>query len=194
MGGWNHNIHYHGIVLEAVPPGCRRALDVGCGAGLLTGKLAGGCEVVGIDVDRRELHDSIRFIEGDVMSYPFAKGSFDLITVVATLHHLPLRPALARFRELLRLGGVLVVIGLYRVETFQDYALAAVAIPISRIFRCLRGQPEVNARLQEPKETLREIRAACDGVLPGGVFRRLLFLRYSFVWRKGLQANASSGN
>jgi hypothetical protein len=28
---WNHNIHYHRLVLAAVPPGSRTALDVGCG-------------------------------------------------------------------------------------------------------------------------------------------------------------------
>src|ERR1035438_1423379 len=34
-GPWNHNIHYHDVVLRSVPPRCRRALDVGCGQGLL---------------------------------------------------------------------------------------------------------------------------------------------------------------
>ena len=38
---------------------------------------------------------------------------------------------------------------------------------------------------ESPKpETLREIREACDATLPGGVFQRRLFFRYSFVWRK----------
>ena len=30
---WNHNIHYHRLILQAVPPGCQRVLDVGCGEG-----------------------------------------------------------------------------------------------------------------------------------------------------------------
>jgi hypothetical protein len=33
---WNHNVHYHRVIMEAIPPGCDRALDVGCGAGALT--------------------------------------------------------------------------------------------------------------------------------------------------------------
>ncbi len=37
---WNHNIHYHGLVLRAIPPGARRALDVGCGEGTLTRQAA----------------------------------------------------------------------------------------------------------------------------------------------------------
>jgi hypothetical protein len=36
---WNHDIHYHPVVLAAVPEGCRRALDVGCGEGQLTREL-----------------------------------------------------------------------------------------------------------------------------------------------------------
>jgi 2-polyprenyl-3-methyl-5-hydroxy-6-metoxy-1,4-benzoquinol methylase len=47
---WNHNIHYYPLVLAAVPAGCRRALDVGCGEGQLTRELAVRVpEVVGID-------------------------------------------------------------------------------------------------------------------------------------------------
>ena len=37
---WNHNIHFHPVVLDAVPTGARRALDVGCGAGGLARELA----------------------------------------------------------------------------------------------------------------------------------------------------------
>ncbi len=36
-GYWNHNVHYQPVILGAVPAGCGRALDVGCGDGLLAG-------------------------------------------------------------------------------------------------------------------------------------------------------------
>lgn len=36
---WNHNIHYHGVILKEVLEGVRMALDVGCGNGLLTREL-----------------------------------------------------------------------------------------------------------------------------------------------------------
>ena len=50
--GWNHNIHYHDFILQLVPFGCRRALDVGCGHGQLVRKLALRCkEVVALDPD-----------------------------------------------------------------------------------------------------------------------------------------------
>jgi hypothetical protein len=31
--GWNHNVHYHDVVLNSIPPSCTRALDIGCGRG-----------------------------------------------------------------------------------------------------------------------------------------------------------------
>jgi 2-polyprenyl-3-methyl-5-hydroxy-6-metoxy-1,4-benzoquinol methylase len=156
---WNHNIHYHHLVLQDVRGGCRRALDVGCGQGLLARELASCCqEVIAIDADHdavsRARMDSgseprVTFIEGDVMTHPFAESSFDLIAVVSTLHHLPLRPALERFRLLLVPGGVLAVIGLYRGETLRDMALAAAAFPSSWI---LRGHTDVGAPVQNPQE------------------------------------------
>jgi hypothetical protein len=38
-GYWNHNVHYQPVILKAVPRGCPAALDVGCGDGLLAGRL-----------------------------------------------------------------------------------------------------------------------------------------------------------
>jgi 2-polyprenyl-3-methyl-5-hydroxy-6-metoxy-1,4-benzoquinol methylase len=191
---WNHNIHYHDLVLRSVPPGCRRALDVGCGTGLLAGRLAEQCEeVVAIDADHsaisRALISSttiarVAFIEGDVMIYPFPHGSFDFITAVASLHHLPLRLALTRFQNLLRTAGVLVVVGLYRAHTLEDYAWAAAAFPASWMLRCGRRPANVAAPVHEPEETLHEIRGASDSLLPGSVFRRHLLFRYSITWRK----------
>ena len=129
---WNHNIHYHDVVLRSVPSNCRQALEVGCGQGLLARQLARQCEqIVAIDVDHDALacaratsasEARIEFVEGDVMTYSFSDGSFDLVTAVATLHHLPLKPALERFRSLLRSGGVLALVGLYRPNAFGDYA------------------------------------------------------------------------
>ena len=49
---WNQNVHYQPVILNAVPPGCGAAIDVGCGDGLLACKLAARCAAVtGIDKD-----------------------------------------------------------------------------------------------------------------------------------------------
>jgi SAM-dependent methyltransferase len=191
---WDHNIQYHRVVLQSVPPNCRDALDVGCGEGLLARQLATRCQrVTAIDLDTPVLLRAkasqpadarIAFLRGDVMTYPFGDSSFDLISAVATLHHLPLRPALMRFRALLKPRGMLAIVGLYRQHTIGDYAYAAAGLPASWLLRRLHSFNEVHAPLREPRETLREIRAVCDELLPGNVFRRHLLFRYSVVWQK----------
>ena len=189
---WNRNVHYHDLVLAAVPAPCRRALDVGCGGGRLASELAEVCgEVIGLDNDAPTLararatyqQSNLSFVDGDVMTYPVAAGSFDVIASIATLHHLPLEPALERFRVLLRPGGVLVVIGLYRLESLTDYIVGGAATILSVFFRLIRGTEHVNAPIRDPETTLREIRDAVHHALPGAVVKRELFYRYSLVWR-----------
>jgi len=188
---WSHNLQYHPLVLRSIPHGCSRALDVGCGRGLLAHQLADRCrEVVAIDIDRNALANAtspspaLRFIEGDVMTFPFQAGSFDLITAIASLHHLPLAPALARFRYLLKPRGILVVVGLYRNRSPADYATAAIAMPISWVRRHTRPLAETGAPLREPSTTLGEIETTCNQLLPGAILRRRLYFRYSLFWRK----------
>jgi SAM-dependent methyltransferase len=141
-------------------------------------------EVLSLARSFPELESSIDFIEGDVMTYPFSPETFDFITAVAALHHLPLRPALARLRYLLKPGGTLAVVGLFRSQTLGDFASDAVAMPISRILRAVRGCSHPPTRKQAPRETLADIRSACDTLLPGALVRRLLLFRYALIWRK----------
>ena len=77
------------------------------------------------------------------------------------LHHLPLEAALRRLKILLRPGGVLAVIGLYRLQSATDYASAALALPASHFLRAIRPAPGISAPLRDPELTLADIRAAC---------------------------------
>jgi 2-polyprenyl-3-methyl-5-hydroxy-6-metoxy-1,4-benzoquinol methylase len=91
---WNHNIHYHPMILSAVPPGARSALDIGCGEGMLARRLREKVPtVVGIDLDQpgidlaEQFDDDISYVVGDVLTHDFP-SSFDFIASVATLHHM----------------------------------------------------------------------------------------------------------
>jgi 2-polyprenyl-3-methyl-5-hydroxy-6-metoxy-1,4-benzoquinol methylase len=161
---------------------------------MLARRLAERCEeVVAIDLDQKAIRHArdavgsdgrVTYINGDVMAHPFAMGTFDFIAAVASLHHLPLEAALARFQSLLSPDGMLVIVGLYRFDTFPDYAWAAAAFPMSWMLRSLRGRALISAPVQEPKQTLNEIREACGNLLPGSFLQRRFFFRYSVVWRK----------
>jgi ubiquinone/menaquinone biosynthesis C-methylase UbiE len=101
-GRWNHNTHYYPLLLSAVPDGCERALDVGCGEGMLARQLSRLVpQVEAIDADQASIAlargqdpaGRIVFIHGDFLVYPFEPASFCLVTSVAALHHMPARAA-----------------------------------------------------------------------------------------------------
>src|SRR5690349_11859983 len=167
--GWNRNIHYHPLVLAAMPPDCQRALDVGCGTGRLAASLAARCrQVIGIDADAPTLERAraahatanLRFVHGDVMTHPYDEASFDFIASIATVHHLPFDAALRRFDGLLRPGGTLAVIGLYRLWTLSDVVWAPMGMGVSAWHRMTREYEPVGAPIRDPKETLEEIRSS----------------------------------
>ncbi|HEX8930720.1 MAG TPA: class I SAM-dependent methyltransferase, partial [Actinomycetota bacterium] len=73
---WNHNLHYHRVILDAVPDGCRRALDVGCGDGSLARDLRRAVpHVLAVDLHEPSIrlarrHDDagIDYLVGDFLS------------------------------------------------------------------------------------------------------------------------------
>lgn len=189
---WNHNLHYHPLVLEAVPPGAQLALDVGCGEGTLARALSARVpRVVGIDLDpasvdlaRERGGDGIEYVLGDVLTEPL--GLYDLVTSVATLHHLDARVGLRRFAELVRPGGRLVVVGLARSGTLdvpRDVA-AAFADRLSKIVNRQRRihWEHPSPTVWPPPETFSAMRGIVREVLPRARYRRHLYLRWSLVW------------
>jgi len=104
-------------LIELIPEGARRILDVGCGAGK-TGQVLrekGIEEIFGVEVDPRAAHQAQPFykevIVGDVNRdiLPFAEGFFDCILYGDVLEHL-IDPwgVLARHRKILRDDGTVI--------------------------------------------------------------------------------------
>jgi SAM-dependent methyltransferase len=190
---WNHNIHYHPLILAAVPAGCESALDVGCGEGILARELRQSVpHVTAIDLDEPSLSlgreqdpdGAIDFLAGDFLTHPFT-GSFDFIASVAAIHHMDMRRALERMRDLLRPGGTLVVIGLARAKYPADLPVEAAGAVLHRLHKARRGYWEHSAPiLWPPPETFASARRLAAEVLPGMRYRRHLLWRYSIVWSK----------
>lgn len=189
---WNHNIHLHRVVLDAVPHGARRALDIGCGEGMLTCELAERVpEVVGIDLDEpslalaRQQGGTPTYVHGDVLTHPFEPGSFDLVASIATLHHLDARTGLRRMAELTRPGGVVAVVGLARSRLPRDLLWEVAGAVATRAHKLRKGYWEHSApTVWPPPETYDGMRQIVAAELPGAAFRRHVLWRWWATWRK----------
>ena len=111
------------LVADVLPPPPTRILDVGSGTGVLTLETArAGHDVTAIDADADAIDVALRsaggcspgrltYDQGDVGSWDADVGSFDVVTTIRTLHHVPdPADALGRMRRWLRPGGLLVCI------------------------------------------------------------------------------------
>lgn len=203
---FDHNLHYHDVLLREIAG--RRlgtALDLGCGTGAFTRQLAARADVVlGVDLSPAMLRlaraaakhlPNVRFEERDVSAWEVPRARFDCIASIATLHHLPMTETLARLREALAPGGVLLVLDLVRDATPLDFARSLLALPTNLLLRlaktgALRDPPAVRAAWLEHGRTdsylsLAEVRAACEQAgLAGARVRRHLLWRHSLVWRR----------
>ena len=105
---WNSNLHAFEGLLEIVPTGALRGLDVGCGEGETSRRLRKRVpSVVGLDTDAssieqaRQAGDDIDYVVGDLFGGEIEEDSFDVVTAVAVLHHVDHRVE----DELLPAGG-----------------------------------------------------------------------------------------
>ena len=194
-GYWNHNVAFHRrIVMDAARRG-GDALDVGCGDGLLLARLAAVCRcAVGLETDGQAVARARRRLErtpqaevllDEVMDLdlPQRIGTFETVTCVATLHHLPLEPALARLSELVAPSGRLIVVGLAANGSLWDWVLSALAVLPLRVVGTLpRETPDIGVVTRPPRQTLAEIRAAASRILPEARIRRRFYYRYTLIW------------
>ena len=195
---WNHNVHYHRVLLDALPAVCDRVLDVGCGEGTLARKLVTRvASVVALDVDEPVLQRAraanscarIDYVYGDLLTCDYEQPSFDAVVSVAMLHHVDQRAALQRMADLVRPGGVVAAIGLARTRRAMDWVYDGVGFWATRALqlRRTRWEPDVPI-VWPPPHTYSEVRRIAHATLPGVRFQRHVLFRYSLVWTKPMDA------
>jgi len=192
---WNHNLHYHPLILAAAPADCTRAVDIGCGEGVLTRELRSVSErVVGIDIDspsidlaRAQGGEGLEYVVGDLLEHSFEPESFDLVASVAALHHMDAEAGLTRMADLVRPGGVLAVVGLARSREIGDFALDVAGVVATRVHRHIlrrRYWEQSAPKVWPPPLSYAELRRSATRLLPDVKYRRHVLWRYSLVWKR----------
>jgi SAM-dependent methyltransferase len=187
---WNNNLHAFDRLLRTIPPGARRGLDVGCGEGETARRLRTRVdEVVGIDPDEpsiddaRSYGDDIRYEACGLESCDAEQHSFDVVTAVASLHHMDHDAALLQLASFVAPGGVLLVVGLARSATPLQYGRDAVDAVAVRPHVLLRGLWHTPApKTWPPPMTYTEARRRAEALLPGVEYRRVPHFRYTLRW------------
>jgi SAM-dependent methyltransferase len=197
---WSHNDHFHGWILRRLPARRRRALDVGCGAGLLLSRLRGRFdEVLGVDADVAMAAVSAERFAGDPAAsvrharFDDVDGTFDTITMITVLHHMPLEPALRHASELLEPGGRLLVVGLAQPASRTDFTWDLASALLNPLVGMIKHPQPVTKPVdddgpampvRDATETFAEISRTARRILPGARIRRRLFFRYTLEWTR----------
>jgi 2-polyprenyl-3-methyl-5-hydroxy-6-metoxy-1,4-benzoquinol methylase len=180
------------------------ALDIGCGTGELTQKLASSyTKIIGIDVSpkmveearKRSHFSNIEFINVDVETYlKRTEQKYDLVISIATFHHLDYAAILKLIKEKMNINGRLMILDLYKINTPYELFLSLIATvcnPLMVFFK--RGSFFVT---REEKEAwlrhssydrylaIKEINRITNSILGRAEIKRHLFWRYSLIYRK----------
>jgi SAM-dependent methyltransferase len=199
-----HNDHYHNFLLRRLPPRCHSALEIGCGKGEFSRRLAERSDrVLALDLSPEMIRiarecsahlPNIEFQLADVMQFDLPAEGLDCLASIATLHHLPLREVLKKMKAALKPGGVLIILDLFEPSGVVDKLSNPPALAVSVALRLMhhgRLLPSRQARdawaIHEGHDiypTMNEVRQLCSDILPGASVRKHWLWRYSVIWQK----------
>jgi SAM-dependent methyltransferase len=189
-------------LLACLPAACGRVLEVGCGHGALTRHLAARAEsVLAIDLSPEMIrlarslsvdHSNVEYRVADVMEDALPDAAFDVVLSAATLHHLPLEPAVRTLAAAVKPGGWLLIQDLVTRPGVRGLPLNALAVAAQWGGRLAGSRPRsaAVARLYERhgagERYLRpdEADAVYAALLPGSRVTHHLEWRYTAAWRR----------
>lgn len=199
---WDHNQRYSKLLLKGIDSGSEKVLDIGCGTGEFTKKVAiKAKKVIGIDIapqmiieaQKRHTATNINYVLQDFDEMD-ENEQFDCIVSIATFHHLELKTALPKIKRLLKPGGVLIVLDLYERRGILDLLLDICAVSTSFIIKRVKNGPkrmnleEIDAWNEHSSldkyMTIKDLKRAYYTYLGEEVrIRRLVYWRYLAIWR-----------
>ncbi|HEV3486220.1 MAG TPA: class I SAM-dependent methyltransferase [Vicinamibacterales bacterium] len=192
-------------LLRHLPDPCETVLELGCGTGEFSRRLAARArKVVALDLSAEMIRvarsrsagrGNIEFLVGDMTTLPLRRETFDCVTSLNTLHHVDPVRALRAMRAVLRPDrGRLLVADVLDRPGLRSLPINAVA-KIVRLVRSVTVERRTQRRALrrayvkhgcgEAHPTLAEARALVASELPGAVVRGHLLWRYTVVWRAG---------
>jgi SAM-dependent methyltransferase len=188
-------------LLRHVPQGCDAVLELGCGTGELSRRLAPiARRVIALDVSAEMIrvarslsggYSNIALLVGDISRLP-VRQTFDCVVTLNTLHHVDAVHALRAMRAALRPGGTLLIADLLDRPGIRNLPINLVAATVRLVRdtvvdrRTRRGALHAAYRAHacgEAHPTIAEARTMVLAELPGAVVQGHLLWRYTVVWR-----------
>lgn len=195
---WSHNDHFHSWIVANLPDRCHTALDVGCGRGELLAVLAPHVDqIIGIDTDATMRREATRRCAGlpnvSVIEGPWEQqtGPFDLVAMVAVLHHLDVEGALRAAGGILASGGRFLAVGLTVPRSFSDHVWDVASVVTNPMIGFVKqpwpsrlGPQNPPFPVRQPTMTFDQLREALAIVMPEATIRRQLGFRHTIAWTK----------
>jgi 2-polyprenyl-3-methyl-5-hydroxy-6-metoxy-1,4-benzoquinol methylase len=202
-GGDSGSDRYDSLLLKLIPAEVKSILEIGCGTGRFTRRLAtNGRRVTAVDLSpemiarARQMISSlsISFFCGDFLEDDFGSQKFDCVISAATLHHMSAYTAVRRMKKLVAPGGMLIIHDLRSDDGVVDAARSYTAFAYDSCRRFLRTgrfrQPRAVREFWERHAagetylTVKEVRELTDRLLPGARVIDHWLWRYTIVWKK----------
>ena len=201
---WNHNNHYHQFLLRQLPEHSQTILDLGCGVGQFSRLISRKADnLVALDLSPKSIEtakqrsyqfNNIDYQVADISQWQFPQEHFDVITSIATVHHLSLNKLLPKLQTALKPGGMLLILDLLEHQNIRDTLNDCVAVPSNWWFlktknRHIKFNPVAAEAMREHLRTdeyltYSQAEEIYTGWLKTAKVRRHLYWRYSVVWQK----------
>jgi len=89
--------------INMIPSDVKSILNLGCGDGRVTNEISNSFQIIGLDIDKKEIKSFIGpKVIGNIAFLPFKNCQFDLVLVTEVLEHLPKWIFLQSLKEICR--------------------------------------------------------------------------------------------